>query len=631
MIKRTIKIISLIFLILFSLVSVGCEEYFTNITMKPETGKLKRLIDVSSKDPKNQEVLKFYDIHEGSSLDEIEIEVSRDFKNHMNGVGSFNSIQTSIGSANFYSENFFGTRDFVQGMENLDKKIDTGFYLLNGWLQKNLGTTPQYVQLNKFLNSEFKKDVKNFILMIHVNFFSDDRLRRLKKNKKIEIGDDVRDELSNEFTLRSIQYAIEKGYLVPEKDFPLLYRKHGEVVGSSEGVLGIVNILVSENLKRRFGYTYKQIYPVLDPNGFEDYITNDSLFVEFQNEQKIKKEDPNHVSDIDDFFSSFVEGYDFFPNTDNVDIELLTGIKPIETNGKWNKTLGTISWSSKIGRDGLPKLPETVYAFWVSHDISFQEKYFGRVIVEGSDLLEYCMWHAALDKQDRKEWDTFLLTLNSESNSDHLSQKTYLEKVFNDFEFSDMKDADIKVSIEREKFRQKGKDNFLSEIRNLKKGGEGEKVTDEKKVISSTVISSKKNQQESNKDTIEQSSVIITPIEEIQAFDKYAVGEWINIDEDTRGTSRLVISEKDEGWFINGWGKCHPTDCDWGEVPLLLVDEKSYGRNFIRGFATWEFILKKDYMTLQVRDDHLFMETINIFTDSSKRSNYYSAEEFERK
>ncbi len=469
MIKRTIKIISLIFLILFSLVSVGCEEYFTNITMKPETGKLKRLIDVSSKDPKNQEVLKFYDIHEGSSLDEIEIEVSRDFKNHMNGVGSFNSIQTSIGSANFYSENFFGTRDFVQGMENLDKKIDTGFYLLNGWLQKNLGTTPQYAQLNKFMNSEFKKDVKNVILTSQAYFFSMDRLGRLKETKKIEIEDSVSDNLRNEFTIRPIQYAIEKGYLVPEKDFPLLYRKHEEVVGSSGGVLGFVNIFVHENLKRRFGYTYKQIDPVLDPNGFEHYIINDSLFLKFQSEQRIKKEDPNYVPDIDDFFSSFVEGYDFFPDTDNVDIELLTGIKPIETNGKWNETLGKISWSSKTGRDGLPKLPETVYAFWVRHDISFQEKHFGRTLVEGSDLLEYCMWHAALDKQDRNEWDTFLLTLNPEPNSYHISQKTYLEKVFNDFEFSDMKDTDMKISIERDKFRQKGKDNFLSEIRNLKK------------------------------------------------------------------------------------------------------------------------------------------------------------------
>ena len=84
-------------------------------------------------------------------------------------------------------------------------------------------------------------------------------------------------------------------------------------------------------------------------------------------------------------------------------------------------------------------------------------------------MLEYCLWHAALDKQDRNEWDAFLLTLNPELNSDPVSQITYLEKAFKEFEFSELKDAKMNISIDRKKFRQKGKENFLSEISSLRK------------------------------------------------------------------------------------------------------------------------------------------------------------------
>lgn len=483
MIKKTTKIVSSMFLILFLLVIVGCEDYLTKITMKSEAGKLKRVVVISSDDPKKEEVLKYYEVPEGNSLDDIEMMIYGNFKNHMNGVGSFNSLQTSIGSAHFYSENFLGIRDFAQELENLDQKIDTGIELLNGWLQKNLGNTSQYVQLDKFLHSEFKKDVKNTILILQASYFSMDKLERLKDGKKFEIGDDVEDALRDEFALIMVQFAIEKGYLVPEKDFPLLYRKYGEVFDSPEG---IADTLIHENFKRRFGYTYEQIDPVLNTDGLEAYIKNTSLFVEFQNAQRIENGDPNLVPDSGEFFISLFGDVDFvFSDTDKVDVELFTGIEPLETNGEWDETSETISWNSKIERNGIPKLPEVVYAFWVSHDISFQEKHFGRVLVEESELLEYCMWHASLDKQDKNEWDSFLLSLKpySEANSDPISQIIYLEKAFNDFEFSEIKDDNLKDSNEREEFRNKGKDNFLSEIRDLKKREEGENITEEKKPI----------------------------------------------------------------------------------------------------------------------------------------------------
>lgn len=487
MTKKTKKILSSMFLGLLLLVGMGCKEYLTKITMTPEAGKLKREITTSPGDPKNDEVLKFYGICEDNYPDKIEMIISSNFTNHMNGAGSFNSVQTSMGSTNFYSENFLGSRDFAQSMENLDKKIDTGIHLLNGWLQKNLGDTPQYTHLDKFLHSEFKKDVKNVILTSQVHFLFMDRLGRLEKKKKIIIEDGTEDTLRNELTLRCIQYVIEKGYLVPEKDFPLLYRRHGEVVDPLDGSGNIAYVLIHENLKNRFGYSYEQVDRLFDSDEFEDYIANNSLFVEFQNEQRIKKGDPNHVSNMEDFFLSFIEGFDIFPDTDNIDMKLRTRVEPLKTNGVWDEASGIISWNSKIGRGCMPKLPEIVYAFWVSHDINFQEKHFARILVKDDDLLEYCMWHDGLDEQDRNEWNGFISNLNpcSDPNSDTNSQLIYLEEAFSGFEFSEIKDTNLNVIRERKEFGKKGKNILLTEIRRLIKMGEEKNEIEEKKVIGS--------------------------------------------------------------------------------------------------------------------------------------------------
>ena len=44
------------------------------------------------------------------------------------------------------------------------------------------------------------------------------------------------------------------------------------------------------------------------------------------------------------------------------------------------------------------------------------------------------------------------------------------------------------------------------------------------------------------------------------------VGDWENIDENTKGMTRLTIKAQEENLVLHGWGKCNPTDCDWEET-----------------------------------------------------------------
>ncbi len=42
------------------------------------------------------------------------------------------------------------------------------------------------------------------------------------------------------------------------------------------------------------------------------------------------------------------------------------------------------------------------------------------------------------------------------------------------------------------------------------------------------------------------------------------VATWLNDDSGTSGITRIIISRSGQTLFIHPYGKCHPTDCDWG-------------------------------------------------------------------
>ncbi len=47
------------------------------------------------------------------------------------------------------------------------------------------------------------------------------------------------------------------------------------------------------------------------------------------------------------------------------------------------------------------------------------------------------------------------------------------------------------------------------------------------------------------------------------------VGRWKNIDSNTKGVTTLNIEVSGTKVTVHAWGKCHPEDCDWGEVEAI--------------------------------------------------------------
>ncbi len=76
------------------------------------------------------------------------------------------------------------------------------------------------------------------------------------------------------------------------------------------------------------------------------------------------------------------------------------------------------------------------------------------------------------------------------------------------------------------------------------------------------------------------------------------VGDWCNKDFNSRGNTRIRIYLDGEKLMVHMWGRCHPTECDWGETTATIVpeDKKSISVTWNQGFAvsTQKLTLQED-------------------------------------
>jgi len=110
-------------------------------------------------------------------------------------------------------------------------------------------------------------------------------------------------------------------------------------------------------------------------------------------------------------------------------------------------------------------------------------------------------------------------------------------------------------------------------------------------------------------------------------------GNWTNVDPNTGGITRLNIDVFGSSASVHAWGKCHPTDCDWGSVnafafgPDVSSDLSSQALALMAvystGFSTTTLFIKP-------QGNRLSAQSYTRFTDNSGRSNYGSSYVFQK-
>lgn len=100
-------------------------------------------------------------------------------------------------------------------------------------------------------------------------------------------------------------------------------------------------------------------------------------------------------------------------------------------------------------------------------------------------------------------------------------------------------------------------------------------------------------------------------------------GSWTNVDANTRGMTRLVIARNAGGaWSMHGFGRCHPSDCDWGVTGAEVVGDALV--------ATYRFGFKTTTLTARLASTRLSVDVFDDYTDADGRTDRRSVYELSK-
>lgn len=118
------------------------------------------------------------------------------------------------------------------------------------------------------------------------------------------------------------------------------------------------------------------------------------------------------------------------------------------------------------------------------------------------------------------------------------------------------------------------------------------------------------------------------------AYPNDFVGTWKNTDTNNPGITRLVVEKNSSGKLtIRAYGKCHPSDCDFGKTSLVTYGKTVSDKDHIYATANYTFSFKKALLALELNTSDrkkLCLRDYNQFTDNSGRQDYSTRECFKR-
>lgn len=367
----------------------------------------------------------------------------------LGGAGEYRIIHTLMGSAAGYVERFAGTDDLTYQLERINLAADTITDVLGGWLASRLETRPGFEKLRRFIDTDFRKDIKNLSIYL---WSARGGLVSSEENKM-------------EIRARVVLYLIEHDYVHYEHVFEFARQMADPAVKPQDKVkVGLLT--VRRLLARKMGIdeTDKQLAFLADPNevaqSFEQFVrTNEAVrgAVErwqersaswpaegagphvassqpatgpatqpatmqsqpatAQSQPSTAPAQPDAVEVIKDIAGVLAQNLDigaFVPlnlfgnSPDQVSVKLKLPAEPLISNGQWDKESRGLAWSFNNRPSPLSHI---CYAVWTSPDAGFQKEHFGRVILDGQELALYCGWQKGLTTDEARQWDEVLKTV----------------------------------------------------------------------------------------------------------------------------------------------------------------------------------------------------------------------------
>jgi hypothetical protein len=126
--------------------------------------------------------------------------------------------------------------------------------------------------------------------------------------------------------------------------------------------------------------------------------------------------------------------------------------------------------------------------------------------------------------------------------------------------------------------------------------------------------------------------LLSTTISGFASLDQFA-GYWTNVDPNTGGTTALEIAVSDSTVNVHAWGKCHPSDCDWGTTtayPFAPDVSSDISNNAQALLAIFDAGFSETTLVIKLDGDNLQVDNYDRFKDNSGRSNYLATYTFQK-
>jgi len=330
-------------------------------------------------------------------------EFTNEMPDDVGGAGAYTNLTTSLGEAGFYVERFRGNDNLAGMSERRFKAADRLADLFVGWSRMELGRERGYDTLRQFLDVDFRRDLKNLG----------------EYGWAGQLASGYKTNADEEFIVRFGQYLVERGYFTI-REFPGLFRA---VSGDDpQALLRRIQRLVARKMEVPETQPVPASLAFLADEttmekSFDKYLAGTAQYraklKQWKADKKLKPDakqpEPSEVAN--DAVGNLIV-FDLFGQPDHLAVRLSLPSSPVHSNGRWDEALKQVVWETDIeDRTNASHFPFFCYASWAQADPEYQKEHFGRVILTGDELTQYCLWRSSQDKPAGDQWDAFMASL----------------------------------------------------------------------------------------------------------------------------------------------------------------------------------------------------------------------------
>lgn len=386
---------------------LGCVQNEYVVELTPVGEKLQRRIRIQRLGPaatpdELQSLAAAYsaDVPGNPKVQEFENAFAGRLPDDIGGHGSYTRWDTPLGSAALYVERFRGVDDIAAEWDRRKVAADRVTDHLIGWLGQEFENDPGWPSVKEFFNTHVRRDLLNLSLYLWT------------------AGLSRQDDRNPEILVRVVQYLVERGY-VSYEEAPALLRTASD--SRRDDGRHMLEILRQKIVARARDDLFADSLTFLATpeslkHSLDKYLEMTAEFQQLLDEwQKQLREDPTLARpdpfDVLELYSEDLLAGAILEGGDQLSLGLKTGREPVATNGDWSGEDTRVSWPKQfLPQPGQP--PQLTYAVWDQPDAAAQQRHFGKVVLQGESLIEYCLWYHGLTEAEQQEWDAFVGTLS---------------------------------------------------------------------------------------------------------------------------------------------------------------------------------------------------------------------------